>query len=382
MPRRVYTYEAGLGWDLPNLLSSIGGFVMSIGIAVVLLDIALHFRFGRIAPANPWHADTLEWATATPPAPYNFASQPHSATRHPLWDQPQLPDSIAEGQHALAWIDHGRRETLGTDPVSGKPREIMHLPSNSWLPLIIALGLAVVCIALLARSYPVAAIAALASGAFVLRWSWVNGLHPAMLRDSRTRPGDPPLHPHTFDGPGLWGMGVTLIANGSLFLSLLFGWFYLWTVAPQWQAPAASPLSASALLLAGVLLTAATLWLRRIVSALRSGTAAGLQTSFWGIAGLGLAHIGVLLYVLRDAALAPTRTAHDAVIAVFLAYLLLHAALACVLAALQALRVRRGYVGLPAPYEPVVVEKWWSYTLLAFWLSFVCVVLFPAGWGG
>ena len=382
MPRRVYTYEAGLGWDLPNLLSSIGGFVMSIGIAVVLLDIALHFRFGRIAPANPWHADTLEWATSTPPAPYNFASQPHSATRHPLWDQPQLPDSIAEGQHALAWIDHGRRETLGTDPVSGKPREIMHLPGNSWLPLIIALGLAAVCIALLARSYPVAAIAALASGALVLRWSWVNGLHPAMLRDPRTRPGDPPLHPHTFDGPGLWGMGVTLIANGSLFLSLLFGWFYLWTVAPQWQAPATSPLSASALLLAGVLLTAATLWLRRIVSTLRSGTAAGLQTSFWGIAGLGLAHLGVLLYVLRDAALAPTRTAHDAVIAVFLAYLLLHAALACVLAALQAVRVRRGYVGLLAPYEPVVVEKWWSYTLLAFWLTFVCVVLFPAGWGG
>jgi hypothetical protein len=52
--------------------------------------------------------------------------------------------------------DHGRRETLGTDPVSGKVREIMHLPGNSWLPLVIALGLAVVCIALLARSYTVA----------------------------------------------------------------------------------------------------------------------------------------------------------------------------------------------------------------------------------
>jgi cytochrome c oxidase subunit I+III len=177
-------------------------------------------------------------------------------------------------------------------------------------------------------------------------------------------------------------MGVTLIANGSLFLSLLFGWFYLWTVAPHWQAPAVSPLSAPALLLAGALLTAATLWLRRIVSTLGSGGAAGLQTAFWGIAGLGLAHLGVLLYVLRDAALAPARTAHDAVIAVFLAYLLLHAALACVLAALQALRVRRGYVGSHAPYEAIVVEKWWSYTLLAFWLTFVCVALFPAGWGG
>src|SRR5690606_6076940 len=46
MPRRVYTYEAGLGWDLFNLISSIGGFIMAIGIAVIILDIALHFRFG------------------------------------------------------------------------------------------------------------------------------------------------------------------------------------------------------------------------------------------------------------------------------------------------------------------------------------------------
>src|SRR5690606_12140716 len=99
MPRRVYTYEAGLGWDLPNLVSSIGSFVMTIGIAVVLLDIALHFRFGKRAGSNPWNADTLEWATGTPPAPYNFASLPTCNTRHPLWDQPDLPDSIAEGRH-------------------------------------------------------------------------------------------------------------------------------------------------------------------------------------------------------------------------------------------------------------------------------------------
>jgi cytochrome c oxidase subunit I+III len=258
----------------------------------------------------------------------------------------------------------------------------MHLPGNSWLPLVIALGLAAVCIALLARSYAIAALATLASVAIILRWSWVNGLHPAALADPRTRPGDPPLHTHTFDGPGMWGMGVTLIANVSLFLALLFGWFYLWTVAPRWQAPAASPLSGFALLLAGVLLTAATLWLRRIVSNLRSGTAARLQMQFWGVASLGLAHVGVLLYVFIAAPLSPTLTAHDAVIAVFLTYLLLHAGLACVLAALQALRVRQGYVGPQAPYEPVVVEKWWSYTLLAFWLSYVCVVLFPTGWGG
>src|SRR5690606_5467557 len=86
MPRRVYTYEAGLGWDWLNLLSSVGGFIMSIGIAMLIIDIALHFRFGRPAPHNPWGADTLEWATGTPPGSYNFASIPSVSSRHPLWD--------------------------------------------------------------------------------------------------------------------------------------------------------------------------------------------------------------------------------------------------------------------------------------------------------
>ena len=382
MPRRVYTYEAGLGWDLPNLVSSIGGFVMAIGIAIVLLDLALHFRFGRMAARNPWHADTLEWATDTPPRAYNFASQPDCATRHPLWAHPDLPDGIADGNHWLAQVEHGRREMLGTDPVSGSVREIMRLPGNSWLPLVIALCLAVVCIALLVRSYPVAALAALASVALMLRWSWVNGLHPVLYDASGVSPADAPsLHPHTFDGPGLWGMGVTLLANASLFLALLFGWFYLWTVAPLWQAPATSPLPAPTLLMAGLVLTAATLWMRRIVQSLRRGTAARLQRQLWGVAGLGFAHVAMLVQVLIAAPLSPTRTAHDAVIAVFFGYLLLHAALASTLAALQALRVRRGYVGQHAPYEAGVVEKWWSYTLLTFWLTYGGVVLFPAGWG-
>ena len=96
----------------------------------------------------------------SPPPSYNFASLPTCTTRAPLWDTPDLTHTIAEGRHALSIFDHGRRETLGTDAVTGKVREIIHLPGNSWLPLAAALSLAVVCMALLARIYPVAAVAA------------------------------------------------------------------------------------------------------------------------------------------------------------------------------------------------------------------------------
>jgi cytochrome c oxidase subunit I+III len=380
MPRRVYTYEAGLGWDMPNLVSSIGGFVMAIGIALTLADLALHFRFGRRAAVNPWHADTLEWATSMPPSPYNFVSLPPCATRHPLWEQPDLPTTIAEGRHALSTIDHGRRETWGTDPVSGRVREVIHLPGNTWLPLWVALALAVVCLALLTRAYPLAALAAAVCFVLVLRWSWENGAHPLAAPDARTGPDDPPLHSRTFDGPGLWGMGVTLLANGALFLSLVFGWFYLWTVSPLWQAPPRPPLAAWPLFADGVLLSATAWWFRRVVLGLRRSTIEALELKLWAAAALGLVQTLGLAWVIARAPLVATASAHDAVMLVMLLYVLGHCALAGVMTALQAWRVRRGYVGQLAPYEPAVVEQWWHYSVGVFWVSFLALVLFPATW--
>lgn len=115
MPRRVFTYESGLGWDWLNLSSSIGGFVLAIGILMLVLDVTLHFRYGRKASSNPWQADTLEWATGMPPVSYNFASIPEVKSRHPLWDDPSLINSIPAGEHGLKSIKHGRRELYGTD---------------------------------------------------------------------------------------------------------------------------------------------------------------------------------------------------------------------------------------------------------------------------
>ena len=382
MPRRVYTYQTGLGWDLPNLVSSIGSFVMAMGVAMLLLDIGLHVRFGRRAGANPWQADTLEWATALPPTAYNFVSLPACPTRHPLWENPELPKAIAEGHHGLSTIDHGRRETWGSDPLSGQVREIIHLPGNSWLPLYAALALTLVCLALLGSAYALAGAASLLAFGILLRWSWVNGAHPLAAPDARTRPGDPPLHSRTFDGPGLWGMGTTLLANGVLFFSLIFAWFYLWTVAPAWQPPARSPLPQPALLLDGLLLGAACLALRQRVRRLRRGDARHLEAWLWGIAGAGLLQALGLAWIVWQTPLAPTARAHDALIAVTLGYVLLHCALAPLFCALQAWRVRLGLVGERAPYEPAVVEHWWNYCLLVFWVSYFALALLPRGWGG
>ncbi|HDZ56056.1 MAG TPA: cytochrome c oxidase subunit I [Pseudomonas xinjiangensis] len=381
MPRRVYTYEAGLGWDWLNMVSSIGGFVMAIGIAVIILDVVLHFRFGRKAKQNPWNADSLEWAVEMPVSAYNFASLPDVPTRHPLYENPDLPQSIADGKHGLSEIGHGRRDIYGSDAVTGKIQEIIHLPSNSWLPLQAGLMLCVVCLSLLLKVYWVALVGLAAAVFVLLRWSWHNGAHPRATPVTADEPTDPPLHSRTFSGPGLWGMVVSMMANGTLYASLLFGWFYLWTASPQWQAPADGPLPLTPLIGSGVLLSLAVLLYGRAVARLRQGSIRHMQKVFWLVAAIGLVHVALLLWVLLSAPLNPTLQAHDAVLTVMLIYLLIHGGLSTIATAMQAMRVNIGYVSLQLPYEPVVLMPLWVYTLGIFWLGFAAFVLLPMGWG-
>lgn len=380
MPRRVYTYESGLGWDGLNLLSSVGGFIMAAGVAAVLLDLLLHFRFGKIAPANPWNADTLEWALDKPPATYNFLSLPSVGSRHPMWDDPEIAQRIATGGEGLASIDHGRRETLGTDAVSGRAREILHLPSNSWWPLLVAMVLALVCICLLTRVYPLALAGAVVAVILLLRWSWENGGYVDTVPLGALE--KPPLASRTVDGAGLWGMLVTLLANASLYMSLLFGWFYLWTVAPQWSAPEQGPLQLFPLLLGGAVLSLAWGQFRRLSRRLAGGDDRQLERKLWQAAGWGLAHVSLMIWIIVAAPLQYTSRAHDAVLLVMLLYLVLHSGLATILSALQALRVRHGYVSSALPYEPQVVQAFWTYSVAVFWISVATFILLPLGWGG
>lgn len=382
MPRRVYTYETGSGWEIYNLLSSVSSFVLSAGIAMVLLDIALHFRFGKPAKQNPWNADTLEWANSMPPSAYNFVSLPSVETRHPLWDDPNLPHTMAKGMHGLAVASHGRREMWGTDPITGKVREIIHLPGNSWWPLFAAAALAVVCISLLTRVYALAGIFVVIAGVFLLRWSWENGAHPNAAPDAGVKPGDPPLHSRTMDGPGLWAMAVFLIANGSFFLSYLFGWFYLWTVSPEWQMPDTPPLSLLIMGMAGGAVIAGCVVVEKLVRGLRQQRDAGLRASLYLAAALGALQVGLAGWALWRADLSPTQTTHDAVMLVGLVYALFHGGLAVILTVLQGMRVGYGYVGAHAPFEPAVVALLWRYNVVTFWLLVGALAILPRVIGG
>src|SRR6266403_6084653 len=98
MPRRIYTYPADRGWDFWNLLSSLGVPFQAAAVLIFLINVALSLRRGERAGSDPWDAWTLEWATASPPPPYNFETAPVVESRRPLWDlkHPDDPDGPHE----------------------------------------------------------------------------------------------------------------------------------------------------------------------------------------------------------------------------------------------------------------------------------------------
>jgi cytochrome c oxidase subunit 1 len=94
MPRRVYTYEASRGWEIWNLIVSIGVIFQIIGILLWVADVIWSYYKGEIAGNDPWDAWTLEWHTTSPPPEYNYAEIPVIRSRRPLWDlkHPEDPD--------------------------------------------------------------------------------------------------------------------------------------------------------------------------------------------------------------------------------------------------------------------------------------------------
>jgi heme/copper-type cytochrome/quinol oxidase subunit 1 len=171
MPRRVYTYAEGMGWDTLNLITSIGSFVFAGGVLLFFVNVLKSMKSGAVAGANPWDAPTLEWAVSSPPPPYNFAVIPTVASRHPLWE-----DRLDE-EGAVSSIEHGMlldtgKETIGTSAVDAVPDMVLEMPEDSFAPVLMALGTGILFVGLLLGVWLVAGVGAGVAALALLAWLW------------------------------------------------------------------------------------------------------------------------------------------------------------------------------------------------------------------
>jgi cytochrome c oxidase subunit I len=122
MPRRVYTYPAGLGFETLNRIETAGSLLLGVAFLVFLWNIVKTWRGPANAPADPWNGATLEWAIPSPPQEFNFAEVPTVHSRDPLWEM--------------------KREQGGLLP---EPKRVSgagtHMPNASYWPFLAALGL-------------------------------------------------------------------------------------------------------------------------------------------------------------------------------------------------------------------------------------------------
>ncbi|CAJ1001285.1 MULTISPECIES: cytochrome c oxidase subunit I [Bacillales] len=137
MPRRVYTFLAGQGLELGNFISTIGVFGMSIGTILFLVNVAVTAKSGKRAPADPWDGRTLEWSIPSPPPEYNFAQTP-----------------LVRGLDAL-WVEKmaGNKGMTPAEPLGS-----IHMPSGSFLPFVMSVGLFIAGFGFMYHNYVVVVI--------------------------------------------------------------------------------------------------------------------------------------------------------------------------------------------------------------------------------
>ncbi len=162
MPRRVATYPPGLGLASLNLLSTVGVFVLTIGVLLFLYNLQYSRRHGAPAGSDPWDARTLEWSIPSPPPDYNFTKVPLVRGRDPLWVEKRIGDGTVPAAE-MEEAHHGDGH---------HPQGAIHMPSPSALPLVITGGLLLAAYSALYKSDLTAILGILVAFYGVFRWMY------------------------------------------------------------------------------------------------------------------------------------------------------------------------------------------------------------------
>ncbi|WP_374470113.1 cbb3-type cytochrome c oxidase subunit I [Phenylobacterium sp.] len=262
MPRRVWTYQPGHGWETVNLISTVGAFTIAAGVLVFVVDLVRNFRFSVGDNAgNVYGGGTLEWL---PGDVYSTRSIPVVDSRYPLWDRPEISKEVEEGRHLLPYTATGFRETIITSPIKAEPQYLMRMPGPSPWHVAAAFATAIFFLLLTVKLYWISLAFGVGALACIVRWLWE--IDRPLPVDEVDIGGGIRL-PTYVTGPGShgwWAMIVLIVVLAMIFAMTVFSYVFLWSRDPVgWppsdagMADAASGWGAAALFA----LAAGALWL-------------------------------------------------------------------------------------------------------------------------
>jgi cytochrome c oxidase subunit I+III len=319
MPRRVYTYPAGLGLEVPNLLSTIGAVGFAVGILLFVVNFVWSLRRGRPAGADPWGGDTLEWSQSSPPPQAQFPTLPVVRSRHPLWEQTSLDPEHPSAVDTLAqmhWRPVTWRGALVTGVMRGEPQAVVHIPRRSWWPFTLAVAFVFLFAGLLLDSIPLLAIGGVISAGALTGWFWPSPTSRHALAElGNADREDLPLATAGPASNGWWGAIVALMILGTALLTLIGSHFYLGLPPGELVAAGGSrPLVVTGLAFA--LGAAGLLLFRR----LRRQPVEGHRGLLVALLPLGVASLWLTISAYRELGLHPADAAHDSMIAALFAF--------------------------------------------------------------
>jgi cytochrome c oxidase subunit I+III len=300
MPRRIYTYPAQFGWDIYNLISTLGSYLLAIGILLFLINYFYSLRWGEEAPDNPWQADSLEWSTTSPPPNYGFANLPVVRSRHPLWDKNNttpVDERAAKLMDALSHYPLNWRGALTTSVIDAQPQEVFRVAGPSIWPFISALGIIIIFGAEIFSLRIAVIIGAVTLIGGLIGWHWpVDKVPTTDAELAFEREHGIPVRPNGSRIVSNWAMNLMILLVAIALSSLLFSYFYIRVENEAWP-PVGIPLPSllwPAISTMIFVISGAAIWWAR--QGIQRDNQAQLRLGLAGGFALGLVALGILAY--------------------------------------------------------------------------------------
>ncbi len=378
MPRRVFTYRADQGFDVLNLVSTLGAFVLAAGFAVLLFD-ALWTAFRREhSKRDPWRAGTLEWASEVPGKPWGMRSIPIISSRYPLWDQPDLVRDIDAGRFYLPDAQEGKRETLVTSTIDAVPEQCLRVPGPTFLTLWAALFTGGAFIFPVFGWYVAAGISLVFALFAILAWLWTGtALIPEKPAKDVGLGLSLPLYASGQVSVGWWAMFITMIGDMTAFASLVFGYFFFWTVHDNFPPDQAAgpgllwPSVALALALAAWVAT----WLARGLN--RRDARTGFYLAMAASVALALAAAGALLAGPWLTGMDPTQHAYPATVWLLVVWTAVHIAVGVIMQLYCIARRAAGRMTAEHDIDIHNVVLYWHFVAITVVVTVATIAGFP-----